>query len=154
MPFSLLQKTFWDIDPEVLTGLEGGENLRHWFGFSTTFHDDEIVAATFEAGDAKLIVAAFRMTGEVDENGFYVQDRQATVTIELRGVTGAALEGKFPTQILEMGFRKVVSQEQLPSNSLAEIGDIELAFDDVYGGGGSIFAKSACVSFEPSESAE
>ena len=154
MPFSILQKTFWDIDPEVLTGLDGGKDLRQWFGFSTKFHDDEIVAATFEDGDAKLIVGAFRMTSEVDENGFYVQDCQATVTIELRDVTGAALEGKFPTQILEMGFREVVSQEQLPSNSLAEIGDIELAFDDVYGGGGSIFAKSARVSFEPSEITE
>ena len=154
MPYSRPEKASWDVDPKALSKLEGGKDLHEWFGFSTTFHDDEIVQASFDAKNAKLTVAAFRMTSETDENGFYIQDRKATVTIELMGVTGIAIEGKFPTQVLEMGFREVVSNGQLPSNSLAEVGDIELAFDDVYGGGGSIFAKTARLSFEPVESSK
>ena len=154
MPYSRLEKTSWDVDPQTLIELEGGNTLSDWFGFSTTFHDNEIVEANFESRDARLIVAAFRMTDQTDENGYYILDRRAIVTIELLGVTGVALEGKFPTQVLEMGFRKVANKGQLPANSLAEIGDIELAFDDVYGAGGSIFAKNARLSFQPVESAE
>jgi len=149
MPFSLISRTYWDVDPDCLSEIEGGSRLRDWFGFSTTFHDDEIVRASFDANNAELVIAAFQMTSETDEKGFFVQDRQVTVTIYLSNVTGIALEGKFPTQVLEMGFRKVESHDQTPKNSLVDLGDIELAFDDIYSGGGSIFAKKAKISFVP-----
>ena len=154
MPYSRLEKASWDVDPQTLIEFEGGKTLSDWFGFSTTFHDNEIVEANFDSKNARLMVAAFRMTEQTDENGYYILDRRAIVTIELLGVTGVSLEGKFPTQVLEMGFRKVASKGQLPANSLADIGDFELAFDDICGAGGSIFAKNARLSFQPIESAQ
>jgi len=91
------------------------------------------------------------MIDEVDDRGFYILDRHAAVTIVLDNVTGSFMTGVIPNQVLELGFRRVDENTVLPKNCLVEVGNIELAYDDVYGAGGSVFAKRASISFLPKD---
>lgn len=151
MPFSILEHTFWDFDPDFMASLPGAQKLQDWFGFATNFHDDEVVSCVLGVKDAELKIISSRMTDKTDAKGFFIADRHAMITIHLIGLTGMKIEASFPTQMLELAFRRVCEDAKLPCNTLVETGQVELAFDDIYGGRGSFFAKSVELEFEAVE---
>ena len=73
-----------------------------WFGFCPVFHDASLDRLELSDGNAVLSVRAHRMTNAIDESGFYIVDRMASVTMRMRGVTGVRVEGNARSIISEL----------------------------------------------------
>lgn len=140
MPYDNIGGIFWEPDFALLEAMPGGRKLSEWFGFATDFHDAPLVGIDLQGSTAKLTIEAFRMTSDTDSRGFYILDRHATVTLTLSGVRRAAITSELPTTLLELAMRRVAGSGE---------GELEVAFDDVMGAGGSIFATSAAIEFVP-----
>jgi len=78
-----------------LAEISGWTELVDWFGFEPTFHDAEVIRVDFRRNPlpTTISVHTWRMTPEVDEKGFYVLDRHATVNFILLGVNIRVFEG-------------------------------------------------------------
>lgn len=141
MPTLRLEAGYWAPDFELMRGFIGAAELDEWFGFTTDFHDSELIECRVKEGQARLVLAAFRITSRMDANGYYVLDKHAAVTLHLEGVSSCRVDD-IPTTVLELGFRRCD-------------GDlIELAYDDVCGGRGSIMARNVRIEFLPTELGE
>jgi hypothetical protein len=104
---------------------------------------------SFEASSGTLVLSAFRITDDVDEQGFFVLDRHVRVSFRFEKVSGVMLDCSPLTTIMELGLRRLTPEHLPISNTLASAGDYELGFDDVYGGSGAIYAKAISISLEP-----
>lgn len=149
MPYSITRGASWTPDLTLLAQLEGAAALVSWFGFLPDFHDANIRSLTFEGSDGSLVLSAFRMTSEVDKQGFFVLDRHARVSFRFKNVSGVVLDCNPVTTILELGIRRLAPEHLPVLNTLATVGDYEIGFDDVCGGSGAIYAKAVKVSLEP-----
>ncbi len=103
----------------------------------------------FAKGEGIIQIAAFRMTDKVNDKGFYVLDRHAIVTLYLTGVSGILLDSHPNPTVLEVGIRKLAPEHLPISNTAASVGDFEIAFDDVCGGAGSIYAREVRLTCSP-----
>lgn len=149
MPYSLTKQADWTSDEKLFAQLEGASELASWFGCLPDFHDATIQSMTFEASSGTLVLSAFRMTSEVDEQGFFVLDRHVRVSFHFEGVSGVVLDCNPFTTVLEVGLRRLTPEHLPVLNTSASAGDYELGFDDVCGGSGAIYAKAVSVSFQP-----
>jgi hypothetical protein len=79
----------------VRADIPGWSQLVDWFGFEPDFHDAEVLGIDFRRAPlpTTLSVYTWRMTSEVDHNGFYVLDRHATVAFILEGVAVEEFKG-------------------------------------------------------------
>lgn len=143
MPTSLIDGAYWKLDFDLMKTLPGADLLEKWFGFATDFHDSELLDCMSDGSTATLVLAAFRMSSKVDPAGFYILDRHATVTLHFEDVSEVRIEGDLPTTVLELGFRQ--------STQMDGEARIEMAYDDVCGGGGSVLAGKVRIHFEPIE---
>ena len=142
--------THWSTDPDLFAGLPGGQAVIDWFGFVPTFHDAELDRLEITSGAASLALRAFRMTDAADENGFFVLDRHALVTLHLSNVTGAHLCGNATSILAELGIRRVgVAPAGFSTCGGPTTEDIEVSFDTSYGLEGSIYAREVSFSVEP-----
>jgi hypothetical protein len=124
--------------------LDGGQAVIDWFGFAPLFHDATLTQISFADRSAELQLRAFRMTSEVDDNGYFKTDRHASVTIRLSGVMGVALTGNAATSIISnLRFRQLAA-EDVPTLSCdgPEGGNIEVAIESSYGLEGVLYARS------------
>ncbi|MFC7498561.1 hypothetical protein ACFQRC_04920 [Enterovirga sp. GCM10030262] len=133
----------------MVESLEGAQEVTAWFGFFPSFHDATITFMGFSRGDGIIEIEAFRMTDEIDDKGYFVLDRHAKVTVHLLGVSGTVMSCHSNPTILELGIRKVLPEHHPPSDTAAIAGDFEIGFDDVCGGGGSIYARDIRFSVSP-----
>jgi hypothetical protein len=135
---------------ETFAQAPGGKEIIAWFGFAPSFHDATLKSLTLAANAATIVLAAFRMTSEVDANGYFVVDRHAHVTIELDEVSGVVLNGSADAIISELRVRRLTA----PSgtwHSVAgpEAGDFEVAWDSSYGLEGALYARTVRFVLEP-----
>jgi hypothetical protein len=133
----------------LLEKVEGAAALAEWFGFLPDFHDATIRSMNFEGSSGRLVLSAFRITSELDERGFFILDRHASVCLHFEEVSGVVLDCNPLTTVLEVGLRRLTSEHLPILNTMAAAGDYELGFDDVFGGSGAIYAKSVSISFQP-----
>jgi hypothetical protein len=149
MPFSISKQADWTSDRTLLGQLEGAAEPTSWFGFLPDFHDATIRSMTFENLGGVLVLYAFRMTTEVDEQGFFVSDRHAQVTFRFEGVSGVVLDCNPLTTALQLGVRRLAPEHLPILNTSAAVADYEVGFDDVCGGSGAIYAKAIKLSVAP-----
>ena len=134
----------WANDESLFASLPGGQAVIDWFGFCPQFHDGLLEKLELMSGNATLTVQCFRMTDQVDAKGYFIVDREASVTLRMRGVSGIMLEGDASSIISQLIIRRLAKNppksEWITCKGPA-IGDIEVAFDTSIGLYGSIFAK-------------
>jgi hypothetical protein len=144
----------WRTDPELFASLPGGAALIDWFGFVPTFHDATLEGLEMSDGATTLRLKAFRMTNEVDAEGYYVLDRHALVTISLSGVSGISLTGNASSIIFELRIRRLSADASgWLSCGGPEAGDFEIDFTTNYGLYGQLFARDLAFGFTSLETA-
>ena len=122
----------------ILTTVTGGQTLIDWFGFAPSFHDSTIQDIQLSLpGQGVLRIAAFRMTNVVDENGYYVLDKHALVTITLDNVTLVDLKDFDICAIID----------DLEITKVGE--ELQFSWDCSYGVYGTIRAKDARIEISP-----
>jgi len=71
----------------MLHNLPGGRALIEWFGGAPRFHDAELLELTFSnKGSGLMRLHAWNMTDQVDDEGYFINDKHAIVTLLLEGV--------------------------------------------------------------------
>jgi hypothetical protein len=118
--------------------LEGGEALCAWFEGAPSFHDAKLSELQLRQGaPSRLVAHAFRMTSDIDANGFYVLTKHVDVTLTMHDLVAVEL-----FDFMEGGI--IFSLD-------IEIDDegITLDISSSYGVHGRIKAKRVVVSFEP-----
>ena len=141
---------YWTTDNEVFLSLPGGEALAEWFGFIPSFHDATLERLKLGEGSASLTLKAFRMTREVNSEGFFVTDKHVLVHIHLSGVTGVKLNGNSSSSIAGLGVRRISSG--LPGWDTCdgpEKGDFEVSWDTNWGLEGALYARDVSFEYEP-----
>ena len=148
-----MPSTDWATDESLVASLPGAGALIDWFGFRPHFHDATLEGLELSDGNATLSIRTFRMTSEIDAEGFYVLDRHALVRLRLLGVTGLKLEGDAGSIISELMIRRLPAT---PDRSNWRFctgpteGDIEVAFETAVGLYGVIYAKELAFELSPS----
>ena len=83
---------YWTTDEELFLACQGGRAVADWFGFVPSFHDATLDRIELAGGNALLAFRTFRMTDEVDAEGFFLLDRHAVVTVrEIAGFLAAGV---------------------------------------------------------------
>jgi hypothetical protein len=124
--------------------------VREWFGTTPAFHDATLAGLDIALGVATIRLNAFRMTDVVDDKGFFVLDRKASVTITVSDVTGISLSGDAQSIISELAIRRLAadrSDYQTVAGPCA--GNYEVRFEASYGLEGSIFGRDLTLSLAP-----
>ena len=96
--------------------IENADLLRNIFGEWPSFHDAEIVSMRLERGPlAPFLEAAihvFKMTSEIDPQGFYILTNHTLATIRFSGIVHCELEGfNHQNAIDGLGVRQVSDGE-------------------------------------------
>ncbi|SMH57414.1 Imm50 family immunity protein [Mesorhizobium australicum] len=126
--------------PSQIEDVPGGSELVGWFGAVPSFHDAEVLSFDLERDKAsKLVIYGFRMTSEIDEQGYYVLDRKFIATFELDGIDKLELEGFSSQNILG-----TLSVAIRPAGA-----GFDLELDAIYGLAGRVGCKRLHVSFAP-----
>ena len=142
MPYSKNASAPWATDPALFEALDGGPDVISWLGFIPDFHDAKVKRIEFSGGLGVIEIDAFRMTSEVNSKGYFILDKQALVSLHLCGVSGVVMACDATPTIEELGIRRLTSEGDIPAAIAARANDFEIAFDNVCGGSGSIFARS------------
>jgi hypothetical protein len=143
---------YWTTDDNLFLALDGAKAVVDWFGYIPSFHDASMSKFELGNGNAQLALQAFRMTDRTDENGYFVLDRHALVTVHLRDVTGVSLSGDASSTIQELGIRRV-AVEQAGWDTVAgpAVGNFEVRWESSWGLEGAIFARDVRFSLFPAE---
>jgi len=116
---------------EVYEEIQGGRELLEWFGFWPSFHDAEILSISLNrSGESRIEIYAFRMTDQIDADGYFVLDKDALVTFYLRDISNLKIEN--------FGSQNVICGLDL----VKEENGYRLDIDPCNGVGGWIGAKS------------
>lgn len=147
--------TYWKTDETLFAALPGGREVIDWFGFAPSFHDATVHSLDITQGSAVLRLNAFRMTSEVDEQGYYVLDRHARVEIRLSGLSALTLMGEACPIVSELGIRRLaaIPPEWGPYGG-PNAGDFEVALETTYGFEGALFAKDVAFGLIPGKAQE
>lgn len=74
-------------DVKLLVGVPGGQCVVDWFGGVPHFHDANLLEISLNSqGSSALRIHAWVMTDQVDDQGYFILDRHALVTITLNEV--------------------------------------------------------------------
>jgi hypothetical protein len=141
--------TIWRTDEALFAAVPGGQALIDWFGFLPSFHDATLERLELNSGSATFVLRAFRMTDEVDRDGYFVCDKHALVTFELSSVTGVSLVGDATSIISGVGIRRLRAPVSFLTCAGPSEGDLQVAFESSYGLEGSIFARELRLSLAP-----
>src|SRR6266567_3356891 len=118
--------------------IPGAEELVRWFGFWPSFHDAEVLEVRLDRlSRFSIRIHTWRMTKEVDAQGYFVLDHHVVVTFWLEGLTGLSLEG-FNAQNVIAG----LDVEPTPTGHL-------LRLASCYGLAGELEAAKISISIEP-----
>ena len=123
--------------------VQGADALIAWFGEWPSFHDAEILELRLRrAGSSHCHIHTWKMTHEIDTNGYYVLEKHVVVTFTIDNIEELSLEG-FNRQNVLSGL-EVSQTEDL----------VSLTLEPCYGLGGYLTAKSVIVSFVPGKPVE
>ncbi len=147
-----MSSTGWDNDENLFASLTGGQAIIDWFGFCPRFHDASLERLEIVNGNVLLAIRAFRMTDEVDQQGHFICDRHALVTLRMSGVSGIRLHGSAVSIIFGLKIRRLTANEAASDweTSVAPVkGEIEVTFDTSIGLYGSIYSKNLAFELQP-----
>ena len=116
----------------------GLDRLVAWFGRVPSFHDAELLELVLgRDGSATMVLHAWNMSDRVDENGYYLLERNAVVTLRLEKVASLSIRGiRMPSIVFGLEFATVD-------------GGIEVSWDASYGIDGQITARSVSAELVP-----
>jgi|GEM_PF-1567265 len=134
---------------KFLRTLPGGAEVVDWFGFAPSFHDATLERLELANNTATLVLAAFRMTDKVDDQGFFVLDKHALITIVLRRVSGISLSGDAASIVSSLTIAPVRSESRWHSVPGPAIGDFQISWESSYGLEGALFAPELLLSVQP-----
>ena len=118
--------------------IPGADELVRWFGSWPSFHDAEVLEVRLDRRSKSSVrIHTWRMTSEVDAQGYFVLDHHVVVTFWLEGLTALSLDG-FSAQNVIAG----LDVEATPSGHL-------LRLAPCYGLAGEVEAAKISISIEP-----
>jgi hypothetical protein len=80
--------------PFEVASIDGAQELYDWFGYWPSFHDAEVVRLELNrSGPSSLSVLTRETTGEVDQKGYHVPAKNATVDFMIEGISDLDLNG-------------------------------------------------------------
>jgi hypothetical protein len=80
--------------PIMLEAVEGAKTLYDWFGYRPSFHDAEVIRLELNrSGPSSLSVLTRETTGEVDQKGYHVPAKNATVDFMIEGILDLDFKG-------------------------------------------------------------
>ena len=127
-----------EIENPAISRIINNEIIRQHFGYWPDFHDAEITKVTFETHasgrySVTFVVAAFEMTKEIDERGYYKLIKHCDIEFQFIGIQNLEFDG-FDSQNVIFDF----VFEESGSN-------IECRFDSSTGLEAAIIAEEAFV---------
>ena len=104
---------------ELLKMIPGANEVSAWFGKWPAFHDAEITQLQLHQGAViTFTVYAWNMTSEVDEKGYYRNEKYADVDFRLGGVSAINLADLTETGVLfELSIERADKQLMLVMGS-------------------------------------
>ena len=129
------------IDHDLLKEIPGGPDLIAWFdGRVPSFHDAEVVELLLDRIESRcrLKIHGFRITPDLDNEGYFVSVKHVVVTLQLTHVTDLKLEDYNHQNVID-GLGLV----RKPN------GRILVTLEPCYGLWGEIEAVSLEISLEP-----
>ena len=124
-------------EADAFEEIEGAQALIDWFGFVPTFHDAKLLdIELFSNRSGRLRLHAFRMTDEVDDDGYYVLDRHVLVTLTLGEVRAISLD--------YFELTGIVSRLRITKSGKR----YRVEWQSSYGVDGAIVAKNLRIDFE------
>jgi hypothetical protein len=124
-----------DCIEEVLGAVE----LSNWFGGFPSFHDAYMALQIDSDGTGWLKAYAWRMTSEVDENGFFVCEKHFACTFRFAGIKSFSAIDFLPGLVI-LG--------QLDINKKEHGFEVDFR-DTAYGLSGSLTCDDIRLTFEP-----
>jgi hypothetical protein len=125
-------------EDSILHDIPGGKALFEWFERVPNFHDASLVEISLASnGTSRMRLHAWRMTEQVDVQGYFVLDRHVVVTLTLDEVTDISLS--------QFNLPGIVSYLHI-----TRAGDgFELTWDGSYGVEGTIRANRLEIDLQP-----
>jgi hypothetical protein len=125
--------------PEAIRGIDGVDRVLKWFGYWPRFHDSEILEVRLVVNGVSTIrLHAFHVSSELDDRGYFIQDKHCQITFKVAEVT----ELSFTADTADIGV--------LFGVSIAKQGDeYILDLDPSAGLYGRLRAKTISIELEP-----
>ena len=98
--------------PEHIGKIRGASELAAWYGRFPDFR--EAIVTEFQIsgdGQGHLLAEVFRMTDEVDEKGFFINDRHGFVTLRFSEILTVELRDFLPGQAILSGLEFSIEGE-------------------------------------------
>ena len=123
---------------EATDEVPGTLELIKWFGYWPSFHDGEVLDLKLDrTGCSTLRVHTWKMTDQVNSQGFYICTKHVIVSFVFAGVTDLHLNG-------------FSGQNVISALHLCQTGEgYELTLEPCYGLEGTITANHVRVELEP-----
>ena len=123
--------------------VEGFQALTDWFGGEPSFHDGYLLSLKIDfPSQATFGVHAWRMTDQVDDEGYFVHDKDFVATFRLEGLSRVDFETDYQG-------RGIVNFLELAEQGEA----LELTIHSVLGAGGIFRAGRIAIDFQPGKPA-
>lgn len=122
----------------ALKNVAGLDTLVHWFGRMPRFHDAKLLDIALHGHKSSTLrIHAFQMTDKVDEQGYFVLEKHAVVTLSLEEVTSASLTDFNPPGIIH-------------DLRITHAGDgVQITWNSSYGAEGALTAKRLSIALQP-----
>ena len=114
------------------------DKLVHWFGQMPRFHDAKLLNIALHSNEPSMLrIHAFQMTDKVDEQGYFVLEKHAVVTLSLEEVTSVSLTDlNLPAIIHDL--------------HIMDVSDgVEITWSSSYGVEGTLTAKRVSIALQP-----
>lgn len=133
--------SFRTMTPELLRNIPGGPELLAWFdGHAPSFHDAEVLSMHFDRDGPSCAIAVhtFRMTEQVDAEGYFICDLHVVVRFLL-------------TELLVTRMENFSHQNAIYGLSISRGLDAGyvLEFDEANGVEGTLEGRSLTITLEP-----
>jgi Immunity protein 50 len=126
-----------------LENVKGAKNLFDWFGYWPRFHDAEVISLCLNRrGASSLVLHAWEMAREIDENGHYVLAKHIVTEFLMKDIGGLSLSG-FNHQNVISG----LAIERVENG-------YRLTLEDCYGVTGTIDTTEISIRLTPGEPEE
>jgi hypothetical protein len=122
----------------ALQNVTGLDSLVRWFGRVPRFHDAKLLNIALHNNEpSTLRIHAFQMTDKVDEQGHFVLEKHAVVTLSLKEVTSISLT--------DFGLPGIIHDLQITEAS----DGAQITWNSSYGVEGTLRAKRISISLQP-----
>ena len=130
--------------PELIApSVPGAEQVVQWFGEWPSFADAEVFELNLRRRErSSILVHAWRMTREIDAEGYYILDRHAVITVWLEGITDLALA--------DFSGQNVIANLDIKPHESG----FRVTLWPIYGVGGHIDAERVTLSVGPGKPGE